>query len=184
MEEKKILYLNFVYETLDLTLITFQAFDTFSYSRFLQELETDEDYPDLVIFLSHLRLISQIGLYYKKQENQAFLTILDLPVEKIKKILSVLTKVLNTGFCKQKLDFIFFGFSTESGILDAKVKIDEMAKIELYSFWFLNFKKRFNFLTKKLMIKPYPKTANLFISYFYMLKGLTLLKFYASLGKK
>ena len=188
MEEKKIIHLNVLCESLDLALITLQAFDNFSYNRFLEELTKNKDCNDLLLTLSRLRLINQINKLYKEENPKNFsfsksLENFEFSRKKIKKILSILSKTLNTPFCKQKFDFIYFYFLLECSIFAMKTKIYKIKTFSTYSFWISEYKKRFSFFNAKLTPKLYscPKTVYLFLLHSQTIRGLKYLDYYRCL---
>jgi len=188
MKKKKTAYFSLFCETLDISLIVFQSFDTFSYKRFLEELRTTNRSSELVIVLSLLRVMNRIDFFNKNLQSKQLLFLLNSKVfrQQIKQILLILSKNLNISFCKQKFNLIYFFIILENTLFANKIKIFGAKDLITLDFWFLEYKKRAHFFIKKLVPKTSscPPTVYLFISYFYMLNGLNYLNFYKNLQKE
>jgi hypothetical protein len=168
-------------KTLDLCLITLQTFDVYSYNAFFEELQKNDKDNRLIFIVLNLRLENQMNFFYqnsKKKRNFKILKIQNVRSEDLVEILLILSKILNSKFCKQKLDLIYFYFLPEYSFFSTKIKNKSMQKIKFFEFWILNTTRRFSFFFSKFFSREYTKKIYSYITIIYLQNGLRCLNLY------
>lgn len=172
------------FESFDLALITLQSIDSYSYTRFLEELQKQDCKKNLIFVIYSLRLKHQIKSFSPSSRRHLELKLLsnqNVSKYDIILILRVFSKILNFSFCKQKLDFITFCCLFESSFFVTNFKMTKLKKLKFFYFWFTNPKKHFLWI----LIKYYPNISLLqssnYISVYNFQKGLLYLNFYKNL---
>ena len=173
--------LNRFSKTLDLCLITLQTFDFYSYNFFFEEVQKNDKDNRLMFIILNLRLENQMNFFYKNYEKRRSFKLLKLETitnKDLIEILLILSKVLNSKFCQQKLDLIYFYFLPEYSFFSTKIKNKSIRNIKFFDFWVINTTKRFSFLFLKIFSKAYTKKIYTYITLSYLQDGLRYLNLY------
>ena len=175
---------DFFCETIDLSLMALQALDKYSYDSFFEKLKENDTNDSLLFAVFQIRLKSQMNFFYENTEKKLFTKFLKrqkISKKTIKKIIKILSNILNSNFCEQKLDFIAFYFLPEYGLFLTKLKIFELQKLIIFEFWVNEYKKRFNFLFIKILPRNFNRKLYPFLLNFYLQNGLRYLIFYKTI---
>lgn len=175
---------DFLCETIDLSLIALQALDKYSYDCFFDKLKEKDTNNILLFAIFQIRLKNQINFFYDNTEKKIFTKFIKtekISINSIKKIIEILSNVLNSKFCEQKLDFISFYFLPEYGLFLTKLKILELQKLLIFEFWVDEYKKRFSFLFIKLLPRNFNRKLYPFLINIYLQNGLRYLIFYKTI---
>lgn len=176
--QEKISYFS---KSIDLALFSLQIFDFYSYNYFFQQLKENDPSNQLIISLTKLRFQNKTDFFLKNNDEKKVNIKKDISNEDIKKILIILSKVLNSKFCKQKLELICFYFLPEYNLFKSRSKVNFIRKSIFFNFWIKSNKKRFNFFFKKKIKKIYIRKIYTSILIFYLQNGLRYLNFYKNL---
>lgn len=171
-------------QSIDLCLITLQTFDLYSYNFFFEELQKIDKNNYLLFIILNLRLKNQINFFSKNPEKKKitkFLKIQSISSEDLLQILLVLSKVLNSKFCKQKFHLICLYFLPEYSIFNTASKSKEIKNLKFFNFWIINHKNRFHFFFLKIFPRRYTKKICNYIIMVYLQNGLRCLNFYRNL---
>lgn len=170
------------YKSIDLALLTLQTFDIYSYHLFFEELKKYDNSNKLIFLLFEVRFQSQFNLIYKSsKKNKFFIENKILPQEK-KIFLLIFSKILNSKFCKQKFNFIYFYFLPEYSLFINKLKSNDFKKLKGFDFWIFSHQKRFNFLFLNIISKSFYNKQN--YNYYLLIdlqNGLRYLNFYKTI---
>lgn len=172
---------DFFCESIDLSLIALQALDKYSYDYFFEKLKENDTNNILLFAIFQIRLKNQMNFFYENAEKRSFTKFIKnqkISRNTIKKIIEILSNVLNSKFCEQKLDFISFYFLPEYGLFLTKLKILELQKLIIFEFWVAEYKKRFSFLFIKLLPRSFNRKLYPFLINIYLQNGLRYLIFY------
>ena len=175
---------DFFCETIDLSLIALQALDKYSYDYFFHKLKENDTNNILLFTIFQIRLKNQMNFFYENREKKLFTKFIKtekISINNIKKIIEILSNVLNSKFCEQKLDFISFYFLPEYGLFLTKLKIFKIQKLLVFEFWVNEYKKRFSFLFIKLLPRNFNTKLYPFLLNIYLQNGLRYLLFYKTI---
>ena len=117
----------------------------------------------------------------KKKKIPKFFKIQSISSEDLLLILLVLSKVLNSKFCKQKFHLICLYFLPEYSLFNTKLKNKAIKNLKFFNFWIVNHKNRFSFFFLKIFPRRYTKKICNYIVIIYLQNGLRYLNFYRNL---